>query len=89
MPMADTPVVQDQGILISDDIVAIEQASWDLINSSPPLPQSAASDINLKMGDKIMEEIHPKNAQLQIDTAANLGLGSKDYELIEIEKKGE
>jgi len=39
------------------------------------------------MGDKIMEEIHPKNAQLQIDAAANLGLGSKDYELIEIEKR--
>ena len=27
MPAADVPVIQDQGILVSDDIVAIEQAT--------------------------------------------------------------
>lgn len=27
MPMADTPLVQDQGISASDDIVAVEQAT--------------------------------------------------------------
>ena len=31
MPIADVPVIQDQGILISDDIVAIEQASIDML----------------------------------------------------------
>ena len=42
MPAADVPVIQDQGILVSDDIVAIEQATTDLLLKAKPLPQSAA-----------------------------------------------
>ena len=42
MPAADVPVMQDQGILVSDDIVAIEQATTDMLLKAKPLPQSAA-----------------------------------------------
>jgi len=38
MPVADVPVIQDQGIMISDDIVAIEQASIDMLKAALPCP---------------------------------------------------
>jgi uncharacterized Fe-S center protein len=37
MPVADTPIVQDQGILASTDIVAVEQATLDLIGRGRPV----------------------------------------------------
>ena len=33
MPIADVPVIQDQGIMVSDDLVAIEQASVDMLRT--------------------------------------------------------
>lgn len=84
MPGADTPVVQDQGILISDDIVAIEQASMDLIAAASPLPQSAAEDLGLKPGDNVLERIHARPQHLQIEEAERQGLGTRHYELIRI-----
>jgi len=88
MPVADTPLVQDQGILASTDIVAIEQASYDLINQAAPLPGSLAADKGLRQGDRILADALGIDAQEQIDAAAELGLGSKAYELVEVESKG-
>ena len=85
MPIADVPVIQDQGIMISDDIVAIEQASLDMLKSAPPLPQSAADDACLRQGDGILFKLNPRPMQVQIDEAERLGLGTKQYELITIE----
>ena len=36
MPMADTPLVQDQGVLVSFNPVAIDQAAIDFINNAEP-----------------------------------------------------
>ena len=85
MPVADVPVIQDQGILISDDLVAIEQASVDLLRKAPPLPQSAAEDAKLAPGSDILGTLNPRPLQVQIDECERLGLGSKAYELISIE----
>jgi len=85
MPIADVPVIQDQGIMVSDDIVAIEQASLDLLKASPPLPQSMAEDLKLAPGDDILYKINPRPMQLQIDEAERLGLGTRKYELVRIE----
>lgn len=87
MPVADTPLVQDQGILVSTDIVAIEQASYDLINQAAPLPGSLAADKGLRQGNRILADAVGVDAQEQIDAAAELGLGSKVYELVEVEGK--
>ncbi len=51
MPMADTPLVQDQGILASRDVVAVEQATLDLVNGAAPLADSLAADRGLEKGD--------------------------------------
>jgi uncharacterized Fe-S center protein len=85
MPAAEVPVIQDQGILISDDIVAIEQASLDLITGKAPLPGSLAEDMGIKQGDDIFMKLHNKPYILQIEEAERLGLGSRTYRLIEFE----
>ena len=59
------PMVPDIGILVSEDVVAIEQASLDLVGK-----------------DKFTTPgVDPT---IQVNYAQKLGLGKKDYELIEI-----
>jgi len=84
MPVADTPVVQDQGILASTDIVAVEQAALDMINDGVPLPGSLAEDRGLETGQRILAEALGKDGQLHVDAAAKMGLGSREYGLIEV-----
>lgn len=85
MPVADVPVIQDQGILISDDIVSIEQASIDLLLKAPPLAQSAAEDKNIAHGEDILFNLSSKPYHIQVDEAERLGLGTKTYTLIDID----
>lgn len=85
MPIADVPIIQDQGIMVSDDLVAIEQASLDLLRKASPLPQSAAEEADARPGEDVMFKINPRPMQIQIDEAERLGLGSKKFELITIE----
>jgi uncharacterized Fe-S center protein len=88
MPVADNAVVADQGILASDDIVAIDQASYDLIQHAAPLPQSEASDRNLKLGDDILTEINTAaEPQILIDKCAQYRLGSKRFRIVEVTRK--
>jgi uncharacterized protein len=85
MPVADVPVIQDQGIMVSDDLAAIEQASLDMLRSCPPLPQSAADEAGIKPGDDVLFKINPRPAQIQIEEAERLGLGTRKYELVRVE----
>ncbi|HHV18719.1 MAG TPA: DUF362 domain-containing protein [Thermoanaerobacterales bacterium] len=87
MPMADTPLVQDQGVLVSFDPVAVDQAAIDMINNAAPLAQSKAADKNVKKGDNILKAVTGKDAQLHIDAACKLGMGNKEYKLITINEK--
>jgi len=82
MPGADVPVVQDQGIMVSDDLVAIEQACMDMLSRALPLPQSAAEDCGAK--PDVLYAVNARNASVQTEEAERLGLGSRAYELIEI-----
>lgn len=84
MPVADVPVIQDQGILISDDLVAIEQATIDLLLNAKPLSQSAAEDKDVRAGEDILFKINPRPYQIQIEEAERLGLGSRQYSLIRL-----
>ncbi len=81
MPLADPPIAQDQGILISHDPVAIDSATLDILSKVSPLPDSRASDLILKEGWDILSLLHKKDGRLQIAEAEKLGLGSSKYEL--------
>ncbi len=80
MPAADVPVVQDAGILLSRDIVAVEQASVDILLKQQPLPSSMAEDLDGEAD--IFRKLHDKPYELQLTEAERLGLGTREYELI-------
>lgn len=70
----EAPCMADIGIAGSLDPVALDQACIDLIwNSDDP------------GRDHFVERVERQNGRLIIDAAANLGLGSKDYELVEVD----
>ena len=71
--VADDPCIADIGILISTDPVAIDQACLDLVY---------ACDDPGK--DHLIERIESRNGILTVEAAADLGIGSRDYELIEV-----
>ena len=71
--VAEDPCLKDIGILASLDPVAIDQACIDLvINSNDPGK------------DHFMEMVNSRNGLHTINAAAELNVGTKDYELIEI-----
>jgi hypothetical protein len=84
MPTADVPVIQDLGILISEDIVAIEKASINLLRQANALERSMAEDKQVQKGDDILMKLHAKPYLMQVEEAERLGLGSRKYELLEI-----
>ncbi len=71
--VAEDPCMKDIGILSSLDPVAIDQACIDLVvNSDDP-------------GRKhFMERVNSRNGIHTIEAAADLGMGSREYELIEL-----
>ena len=71
--VAEDPCMKDMGVLISLDPVAIDRACIDLVmNSSDPGK------------DHFMERVNSRHGTHTIDVAESLGIGSKEYELIEV-----
>lgn len=69
--VAEDPCMKDIGILASLDPVALDQACLDLIyNSDDPGK------------DHFIERVESRKGTRTIDAAAELGMGSKEYELI-------
>ncbi|MDI6796990.1 MAG: DUF362 domain-containing protein [Desulfatibacillaceae bacterium] len=84
IPWSDAPIVPDVGILASLDPVAIDQASWDLVNQQAGNPQSLLSK-NLAPGEaKIPGLWSYTQADLQLSYGEQIGLGSRKYELVKI-----
>lgn len=72
--VAEDPCMKDIGILVSLDPVAIDKACLDLVYAS-----------NDRGRDHLVERIESRNGKHTIDAAAELGFGSKEYELINID----
>ena len=64
---------RDIGILASTDIVAIDQASVDLVDT---LPEEGKHDLQ--------ERIKSREGMRQVEYGEEMGLGSRKYELIEV-----
>ncbi len=71
--VAEDPCIADIGILVSDDPIAIDQACIDLVYAS--------SD---EGRPHLIERIESRNGIHTIEAAADLGYGTREYELIEV-----
>lgn len=71
--VAEDPCMKDIGILVSLDPVAIDQACLDLVYASDDPGR-----------DHLLERIESRNGVHTIEAAAELGYGSREYELIEV-----
>lgn len=72
--VAEDPCMKDIGILVSLDPVAIDQACMDLVYAAKDDPGQA----------HLLERIESRNGVHTIEAAAELGIGTREYELIEI-----
>ncbi|MCI7796509.1 MAG: DUF362 domain-containing protein [Lachnospiraceae bacterium] len=72
--VAEDPCIADIGILVSLDPVAIDQACVDLVYASDDPGR-----------DHLLERIESRNGVHTIEAAEALGIGSREYELIEVE----
>lgn len=70
------PCMKDIGVLASLDPVALDQACLDLVYQS-----------NDPGRDQLIERIETRNGRHTVDYAAMLGIGSKDYQLIDLDQK--
>ncbi len=78
---SDAPIVPDIGILASRDPVALDQASVDLINRTRGIENTGLSDPQSK--DKF-ESLTGVDWSVQLKYGEELGLGSREYNLIKI-----
>jgi uncharacterized Fe-S center protein len=83
-PFSDAPIVPDIGILASKDPVAIDMASFDLVNRQQGFSDSLLTAHHQKGEDKF-RGVHPQtDGARQVAYAEEIGLGSRSYELIRI-----
>ena len=81
---SDAPIVGDVGILSSDDPVAIDQVSVDLVNAQPG---SAISPYTKELppgADKFRAVHRDVDWEVQLAHAEEMGLGRREYELVSI-----
>lgn len=71
--VAEDPCMADIGILASLDSIAIDQACLDLVYASDDPGRG-----------HLVERIESRNGKRTVDSAAALGFGTKEYELIEL-----
>ena len=72
--VAEDPCMKDIGILASLDPIAIDQACVDLIYNSKDEGR-----------DHFVDRIETKNGIHTIEAAAELGFGTREYELVNID----
>lgn len=85
----DAPILPNVGMLASFDPLALDQACADLCLKQQPLPNSVLSD-NMKKADFCDHHNHFENTTVDseykscLEHGEEIGLGSREYELIEM-----
>ena len=72
--VAEDPCLKDIGVLASTDPIAIDQAALDLVWAAKDDPGQA----------HFIERVETRKGVHTVEAAAELGFGSREYELIEI-----
>ena len=82
--MSTASLVPDIGILAGRDIVAIEQASLDMIRNEDLLPGALPKGWELGKTGHLFERVHGKDPHAVVEFLTELGMGSRTYKLQEI-----
>ena len=82
--MSTPSLVPDIGIMVSNDIVAIEQATLDAIKTENLIPGTLPLGRRLRGGQHLFEKIHGKDPFVQVAALERRGLGTRQYDLIEV-----
>ena len=80
----DAPIVPDVGMFASFDPVALDIACADAVNKQPVIADSRLGEQPHVHHDHFKDNHPETNWMSCIDHAVKLGIGSKEYELIEI-----
>jgi uncharacterized protein len=80
--VSETPIVADIGILASEDPVAIDQASVDLVNAQAGERTSQLCGGLDPGGDKFRSLYPDVDWRVQLAYGEKIGLGTRNYELI-------
>ena len=83
-PFSDTPIVADIGILASKDPVAIDAASFDLVNQQTGFTDSLLTAHHHKGEDKFKGVHAQTDGYRQLKYAEEIGMGTTRYDLIGI-----
>ena len=84
VPWSDSPIVPDIGILASDDPVALDNASYNLVNEQQGCKDSILRH-NLEKGEDKFRGLYNKiEGDIQMKYGEKIGMGSMDYALIKI-----
>ncbi|MHC1683328.1 MAG: DUF362 domain-containing protein [Clostridiaceae bacterium] len=84
VPWSDAPIVPDIGFLASTDPVALDKASYDLVNKQTTLAHSLLN-CHCESGEDKFKALRGETAgDVQLSYGEEIGMGSCDYELIEI-----
>ncbi len=82
-PFSDIPFIPDMGILASDDPVALDWVTHQMILGSPGIPGSIAQDLNvLEKGTDKISAITGNSPVHMLEYGEKLGLGGRDCELL-------
>lgn len=79
---SDSPIVPDIGILVSTDPVALDKASYDLVNQQAGLENSLLEHHHHQGGDKFRGVWENVDGRVLLEYAEEIGMGFQKYELI-------
>jgi len=77
-------LVPDIGVMASQDMVALEQASVDAIKVENFIPGSLIGNSKLGEGQHLLERVHGKDPYVQIDALERRGVGTTKYKIVEV-----
>ncbi len=84
VPWSDAPLVPDIGILASKDPVALDSASYDLVNQQIGIKSSLLNKNFNKGEDKFKGVWEGVDGTKQLEYAEKLGMGNRKYDIIKI-----
>lgn len=83
-PANDAPIVKNIGVVAGTDLVALDQASVDLVNAEPALVGTKLT-VNTEAGGDKFKGLYPNvEWRIQLEYAENIGLGSRRYEMVTV-----